>query len=578
MYQVKQKAGALALSLLMLLSLISGCGSANTSTLDSEAASSKRVESVPAESLAITEEQEKFAASDLISIEEPTESEVPSDFSIDTFDWGTVEFPLTTEEKTFTYFFATQPFMMSYAGSFDYENLPFFTTMEERSGIHLKLTVVPMMNASEQFNLMITSGDYANLIEGVPDYYNGSIDDAISEEVIYGMDDIVADYMPNYEKWLNYDVDYRRALTSPEGELYAAGYLKVGTVSATTGGLIRQDWLDEANLDVPLTYDEMDAALAAFQSNGHSGALWMNTGLKETGSNYNICSGYDVSNGFLVKDGVVEYTYVTDCYRDYVELLNSWWNKGYIYSDFITVEGEIDTGLVLNGDIGVWSGANSAAELMEESATDGLQITPFSSLRKNADDQLHICISNTSVQGTISISTTTKPDDIELLAKWMDYQYSYDGFMLSNYGEQGVAYELDADGQPQLTDLVVNSTDYITPVGIVLYTKYGGCGICYDVREYFSWSDSDWAASETWTYNNDTDYMLPYNMSLSTEEKEVYATYFNDLKTYIDENLLMFITGEAPITEWDTFVDVVYSMGMQEVIDAYQSAYDRYIA
>ena len=373
-------------------------------------------------------------------------------------------------------------------------------------------------------------------------------------------------------------MDYRRALTSPEGELYAAGYLKVGTVSATTGGLIRQDWLDEANLDVPLTYDEMDAALAAFQSNGHSGALWMNTGLKETGSNYNICSGYDVSNGFLVKDGVVEYTYVTDCYRDYVELLNSWWNKGYIYSDFITVEGEIDTGLVLNGDIGVWSGANSAAELMEESATDGLQITPFSSLRKNADDQLHIGISNTSVQGTISISTTTKPDDIELLAKWMDYQYSYDGFMLSNYGEQGVAYELDADGQPQLTDLVVNSTDYITPVGIVLYTKYGGCGICYDVREYFSWSDSDWAASETWTYNNDTDYMLPYNMSLSTEEKEVYATYFNDLKTYIDENLLMFITGEAPITEWDTFVDVVYSMGMQEVIDAYQSAYDRYIA
>lgn len=118
----------------------------------------------------------------------------------------------------------------------------------------------------------------------------------------------------------------------------------------------------------------MEKALAAFKENGHPNALWMNTGLKDTGSNFNLSSGYDVSNGYIVKDGTVEYSFVTDSSKDYAMMLNSWWESRYIYSDFITVEGEIEQGLVLNGDIGVWFGANSAAELMVQSSGGELSV------------------------------------------------------------------------------------------------------------------------------------------------------------------------------------------------------------
>ena len=40
-----------------------------------------------------------------------------------------------------------------------------------------------------------------------------------------------------------------------------------------------------------------------------------------------------------------------------------------------------------------------------------------------------------------------------------------------------------------------------------------------------------------------------------------------------------FLTGQIDIdTEWDTFIKTLYDMGLQDVIDVYQAALDRYNA
>lgn len=114
--------------------------------------------------------------------------------------------------------------MMSYSSSFQYDDLPFFTTMEERTGVKLNLEAIPMMKYTEMFNLMSASGSYANLIEGMEDY-TGGIDKAIEDEVIYPFDEIIEDYMPNYQQWLNFDPSTKRTLTSPNENMYSAGYV-----------------------------------------------------------------------------------------------------------------------------------------------------------------------------------------------------------------------------------------------------------------------------------------------------------------------------------------------------------------
>ncbi len=50
----------------------------------------------------------------------------------------------------------------------------------------------------------------------------------------------------------------------------------------------------------------------------------------------------------------------------------------------------------------------------------------------------------------------------------------------------------------------------------------------------------------------------------------------SDLSTYTDSRVLEFITGSADIdAEFDGFVDTLYDMGLQDMIDLKQAAYDR---
>ena len=51
-----------------------------------------------------------------------------------------------------------------------------------------------------------------------------------------------------------------------------------------------------------------------------------------------------------------------------------------------------------------------------------------------------------------------------------------------------------------------------------------------------------------------------------------------DIDTYVDEMTLKFIIGTESLDNWDSYVKTVYSMDLQDALDATQAAYDRYMA
>ena len=47
------------------------------------------------------------------------------------------------------------------------------------------------------------------------------------------------------------------------------------------------------------------------------------------------------------------------------------------------------------------------------------------------------------------------------------------------------------------------------------------------------------------------------------------------VKTYVDEMLIRFITGDASIDdEWDTYLATLDSQGLPRLLEIYQNAYD----
>lgn len=58
--------------------------------------------------------------------------------------------------------------------------------------------------------------------------------------------------------------------------------------------------------------------------------------------------------------------------------------------------------------------------------------------------------------------------------------------------------------------------------------------------------------------------------TLDADETATVQRYYADISTYVAEQVGKFLIGEADIDEnWDTFVETVESMGIDEVIDAY---------
>ena len=69
------------------------------------------------------------------------------------------------------------------------------------------------------------------------------------------------------------------------------------------------------------------------------------------------------------------------------------------------------------------------------------------------------------------------------------------------------------------------------------------------------------------------------NLVFTEEEQDSITTKSTDISTYITQTEAQFIVGDLDIdTEWDNYVATLERMGVNDLRDIYQTAYDRYQA
>ena len=66
-------------------------------------------------------------------------------------------------------------------------------------------------------------------------------------------------------------------------------------------------------------------------------------------------------------------------------------------------------------------------------------------------------------------------------------------------------------------------------------------------------------------------------LSLTDDENDIFVEKWTDIQKYISQMYTAFLTGDADINaEWDTYVESIEEMGLQEVLDCYEAALARY--
>jgi putative aldouronate transport system substrate-binding protein len=160
--------------------------------------------------------------------------------------------------------------------------------------------------------------------------------------------------------------------------------------------------------------------------------------------------------------------------------------------------------------------------------------------------------------------------------KWLDWNYSEEGHMKHNYGEEGVTYTM-VNGKPKYTTFFTNNMDGIPLDAIQL--KYGfheGSYVRNVLKDYDLYSEE--ASSTITLWNGDASHLLTTGLlSFTADEGNTNANIMSDVNIYVNEMILRFIKGEEPLSNWGTYVQNVRNMGIDTVVKNYQAAYDRYL-
>ncbi len=64
--------------------------------------------------------------------------------------------------------------------------------------------------------------------------------------------------------------------------------------------------------------------------------------------------------------------------------------------------------------------------------------------------------------------------------------------------------------------------------------------------------------------------------TFTDEENRILQSTGEDINKYVEEMRDKFITGDEDLDGWDNYVQTIEQMGMEELLEVYQAAYDRY--
>ena len=257
--------------------------------------------------------------------------------------------------------------------------------------------------------------------------------------------------------------------------------------------------------------------------------------------------------------------------------MNKWYSEGLIAPDFMTNQSPIympDTSYTTTGKSGIFWNVYLIDLLKLMSGNPNYELSAVPYPVKNVGDRVHFMgPAGMGDTATFSVAISTTCSDPELAARWADYQYSPDGYLLTTYGLEGVTYEM-VNGQPKYFD-TIEEQPFSEISGKYLMGSGSPCIWDFDA-EYSMLSEVQIKLTDVWG-DAERDYAMPA-ISLTTEEGERASVLKADIDTYVAEMILKFITGEETFGNYDVFLNQVRSMGIDEVIQINQTALDRYNA
>ena len=463
--------------------------------------------------------------------------------------------------------------------------------MQKATGVDIDWSFM----TAEQVQLALTGKDlpdaifqYASLLDKATMYEYGQ-----GGYFVNFMDYL--DIMPNFSAVIEANPDALKVVQNEDGSVYCLPTLTVTSTGFNNLLYYRTDMMKAAGWEkAPATTDEFIQFVTDLQA--HYGAndpefIAVNAyAANRMGwSTKRIMSYFFPSFGELLlteltvdSQGNVVLGAATEQYKHLLEFMNELWNSGAFNTNIYSQEATASQALAAGDHVAIVTDHNGHTP---EGYANMSILAPLTSKYYTTQ---HWYKSPSCSWGRIN-AISAQCEDIETMVKWFDAWYApatdplnAEGTLYAItpwLGEIGVDHALDeATGiYTELEHEGIEMGKFLASESfqIALFSGYEG-----GLFPFSSAPTNGVGVKGQGTINNLWPYAeTPFDLNslvLTEDESDTYNDAWTDINAYITESTAKFITGEADIAaEWDNYIAELESMGLQDVIDVYQAAYDR---
>ncbi|WHY17158.1 extracellular solute-binding protein [Paenibacillus sp. G2S3] len=556
---MKRKIGAMMLSSVLLSTLVAGCSGSNegSGTGNKAGDNSGKTEATNA------------------PVEQLTE----------------IPLPITKDAMTIDYWRANDGKLTASLESFG--DMASYKKKEELTGIKVKFTHPPLGQQKDQFNLLISTKELPDVI-----YYNwadavGGPEKLIEDGRIIRLNELIEQYAPNLLKIIASDPDVKKQITLDDGTIYMFPLLKLDALklNATSGLIMRKDWLDKLGLKPPTTIEEWHTVLKAFKEkdpNGNRKADELpftgNWGPGDLTKLHDFSPGFGVIGGFQMNGDKVEYGPIQPGYKSFLETMATWYKEGLIDPEIMTNDGKafdykVTNNLAGSYGGGVFSGMGKFFNLMRDTDPNfNLTGVPWPT-SPNGTAYATFNMNNKVLTYGEAITSGADKDKLKEIVQWMDFNYSPQGHELFNFGIEGESYVKEGESI-KFTDVITKNPQGLTyDQALASYALSIMDGPINQDSRYLDallFDEGQREANASWMKAS-SDLTLP-PFRLSVDEASKSTSIMSQVNTYLNETMTAIINGQKAISEFDKMVDTIKGMGIEEAIKIHQAAYDRYMA
>lgn len=470
------------------------------------------------------------------------------------------------------------------------DNLPVYQELEKRTGVSIDWDIVD--GYDEVMSIRLASSEKLSDIIMLPGYNSGDVMKYGKSGKIIPLEGLLEQYAPNIWRFITEEMpDLKNEMTTADGHIWFIPQNFYGlNYYAPYALVIRQDWLEKLDLEVPETLEDWENVMRAFKEkdpNGNgeadeiafttvdAGFYQWNNAYGYFGSAFGLTAPVTGERYWPDENGTLIDQYQTEGFKQLIAWLHGLYEEGLMDPALSRSSSELQA-LHLEDRIGVTAFyADDVASWQSVCEANGHDYVKFLMVESPAATEggkvTHVMRELTGHRYAI----TSDCADPILAIKWIDYCYANpEGLDLMMFGQEGVHWTRNEDGTRVWTDYVSSNPEGLSVFNVLRKDGANPTQFTNRTVEFGKMCVPDYIAKQVEPIQ--ANLVNPVaTLPATAEEKEELTVYETDLSTYTKETLISFVQGNKSLDEWDSYIQTMKGIGADRVLEIKQTQYDR---